>query len=210
MNELVETESQLYGWIVDCLHRSGPFDLYPLLLREAAEQALQMISEGGADEEVLQYLIPEARDGLKLPWGEGGPALWPIIAVGRNMSEVRPYSRAIFRFLTECLVPPATECVEDAARVGFEVAGLHLSGLFVERRGKRRLHLETTARGEVQLGGSVRLSYSADRPFFSKEMIEEAGAARGVDRAVQRGLEELKCPGRKLRAKGRRKSLLDR
>jgi hypothetical protein len=95
-------------------------------------------------------------------------------------------------FLAACLTPPVVEAAEDAARVGFEIAGLHRTGCFVEYRKKRRLHLETTPRGSQELGISVHLRYEPNSPFFSASMIEEAGWERDTDQAFQVRLLELR------------------
>jgi hypothetical protein len=57
---------------------------------------------------------------------------------------------------------------EEAARIGFAVAGFQRSGFFREDRDRGELHLVTTKQGQAALGVRVDLSYPRHDPFFMK------------------------------------------
>ncbi len=57
---------------------------------------------------------------------------------------------------------------EQAARIGFQVAGLHRSGFFREFEQGQALHLVTTQKGRQALGIRVHLEYALHDPFFRK------------------------------------------
>jgi hypothetical protein len=163
----IATERRFYDWIVDYMHEHGDVYHYPKSLVEAAELAIAVIDNDADEEELLPELFPGAH--ISEVVIQRNQALGLAFHLALNQ-ERRPYSSDIIQFLAECFRPPGISGVEEAARIGFAVSGLHRTGFFREYRGKRLLHLVTTDRGIEELGISVHLEYEPDDPFFRSDI----------------------------------------
>lgn len=163
----ITDESDFYFWIVEYLHKLGPIKLYPAALADAADLALELIAELQHEEEALQELVPDAQ--LCPCCGDKrNQALGVVFHLARDVDQQRPYSEAVIHFLAKCYCPPASTMFEEAARIGFRVAGLHRTGFFREYKEDQALHLVTTREGRAALGVRVHLEYPLSDPFFRK------------------------------------------
>jgi hypothetical protein len=167
MTATITYESDFYFWIVDYLHKLGPIKMYPRALADAADLALELIADLQHEEEALQELVPSA-ELCPCCGDDRNQALGVVFHLARDVDDRRPYSEAVIHFLAKCYCPPASTMFEQAARIGFQVAGLHRSGFFREFEQGQALHLVTTQKGRQALGIRVHLEYALHDPFFRK------------------------------------------
>jgi hypothetical protein len=167
MTTTITEESDFYFWLVEYLHQLGPEKMYPKALADAADLALELIAEERHEEEALTEMVPQARI-CPCCGDDRNQALGVVFHLARDVDEQRPYSEAVIHFLADCYCPPASTMFEEAARIGFAIAGFQRSGFFKEYRDSDELHLATTKQGQQALGVRVDLSYPRREPFFRK------------------------------------------